>query len=100
VELPGLQLSAPSSSRQETTDAWSQVVAGLRSSDFGASDKALARLGKSSEPAIRDTARLARALLWRANGRTAEVQPVVADLAENAKTPAIKKRAGDALGSW
>jgi len=65
--------------------------------DFKVADKAFAELGKRSDPATRETARLARSLWWITNGKRAEVQPVIADLAANATTASVRRRARELL---
>jgi hypothetical protein len=44
-----------------------------------------------------ETARLARAVWWIANGKQAEVRPVIADLAANATTPSVQRHARELL---
>ncbi len=66
--------------------------------DFKAADEVFAELGRSTDVATRETARLARAVWWMNNGKRAEVKPVVADLAAKATTPSVQKHARELLG--
>ncbi|HKQ71268.1 MAG TPA: hypothetical protein VJT73_18115, partial [Polyangiaceae bacterium] len=95
--LASLDLDVPASPDAATDQAWDAATAGLASNDFKAADKALADLGKRSDLPTRETARLARALLWTSNGKQGEVRPVIADLAANATTSSVRKRARDML---
>jgi hypothetical protein len=56
-----------------------------------------AELSKRADLATRETARLARAVWWTANGRQNEVKPVISDLAANATTPSVRAHARDLL---
>jgi hypothetical protein len=95
--LPVLDLEIPPSPDAATEKAWEWARQGLAANDFKVADKAFAELGKRTDPATRETARLARALWWINNGKQAEVQPVVADLAANAATPSVRRRALELL---
>jgi CheY-like chemotaxis protein len=95
--LPGLDLVRPPSTDPAVEQAWGQAVHGLEGNDFSGADAAFAQLGKRSDPATRETARLARALLWIGADRGDEVQPVIADLAAKATTESVRKRAQDLL---
>ncbi len=95
--LPVLDLEIPPAPDAATDQAWEWAGQGLAANDFKAADKAFAELGTRSDPPTRDTARLARALLWISNGKKAVVQPVVADLAANAVTPSVRRRARELL---
>ena len=72
---------------------------GLDAGSFGVSDAALADLGKVADVPTKETARLARALLWARNGRGAIAKDVIEDLAESALTPAVKKRAAELMAA-
>jgi DNA-binding response OmpR family regulator len=96
-KLPVIDLEIPVSSDPDIDQAWDSVAQAIAAGDFKAADKAIADLGKRSDPVVKETARLARALWWISNGKSAEVQPVVADLASNATTTAVRKRARDLL---
>jgi hypothetical protein len=96
-KLPVVDVEIPPSPDPATDQAWEWAAQGLAANDFKGADKAFAELGKRTDPATRETARLARALWWISNGKQAEVQPVLADLAANATIPAIRRRAGEAM---
>jgi hypothetical protein len=91
--LPGADIEIPPAPDAATEQVWDAAVQGLSANDFKAADKAFAELGKKSDPATRETARLARSILWMNNGRGADVQPVLTDLASNATLPLIRRRA-------
>jgi CheY-like chemotaxis protein len=95
--LPVIDIEIPASPDPATDQAWEWATQGLVANDFKVADKAFAELGKRTDPATRETARLARALWWINNGKNAEVQPVVADLAANATTPSVRRRARELL---
>jgi hypothetical protein len=95
--LPMIDLEIPPSPDAATEQSWEWATQGLAANDFKVADKAFAELAKRSDPATRETARLARALWWINNGKQAEVQAVVADLAANAATPSVRRRAGELL---
>jgi hypothetical protein len=97
LDLPGLDLMRPPSADPAVEQTWALAVESLRGNDFTGADDALAQLGKRSDPATRETARLARALLWISSGRGDEVQPVIADLSARATTESVRKRAQDLL---
>jgi len=98
--LPVVDVELPPAPDAATERAWQTAADGLVANDFKAADKALADLGgKRSDPPTRETARLARALWWIANGKEADVQPVIADLAANATTSTVRKRARELLRS-
>ena len=93
--LVGLDLETPPAPTPAVEKTWVRARDGLAKGSFEAADAALAELGKNADPTTRDTARLARALLWTKNGRAQMVAPVLADLAKNAVTPAIRARAAE-----
>jgi hypothetical protein len=97
VLLPVVDLESPETTDPGVQDAWSQAARSLRADNFDGADKAFAELGRSKDPPTRETARLARALLWISQGRDADVKPVVEDLAANASTSVVRKRAKDLL---
>ncbi len=96
-KLPVIDLEIPPSPDPATEQAWEWASQGLAANDFKVADKAFAELGKRTDPETRDTARLARALWWISNGKQAEVQPVIADLAANASTPSVRRRARELM---
>jgi CheY-like chemotaxis protein len=95
--LPVVDIEIPPSPDAATEQAWEWAAQGLTANDFKVADKAFAELGKRNDAATKETARLARALWWINNGKQAEVQPVIADLAANAATPSVRRRARDLL---
>jgi hypothetical protein len=80
-----------------TQRAWARAAEALRSDDFVAADQAFNQLGHDSDAATRDAARLARAQLWIAHGRAAEVRPVLEDLASTGATALVRQRAAEFL---
>jgi DNA-binding response OmpR family regulator len=95
--LPVVDVEPPEATDPSVQDLWSQAARNLKADNFAGADKAFAELGKSKDPPTRETARLSRALLWISKGRDADVKPVVEDLAANATTGAVRKRANDLL---
>jgi DNA-binding response OmpR family regulator len=96
-KLPVIDLEIPTSSDPTVDQAWDGVAEAIAAGDFKTADKAIADLAKRSDPSVKETARLARALWWINNGKSADVQPVVADLASNATSSAVRKRARELL---
>lgn len=80
-----------------TRRTWVAVDVAVAKGDFAAADGALAQLSHGADVATREAARLARALLWKANGRGAQVVAVIEDLAAHAASPAIRAAAASAL---
>jgi len=95
--LPGLDFEPPAAANAAAEETWSKAREALVKDDFSAADAAFAELGKVDHIPTREAARFARSLLWRKHGRGNEVRPVLEDLARNAKTAEIKKRAGELL---
>jgi hypothetical protein len=95
--LPVVNIELPAPPDEATDQVWSKAVESLSAQDFNGADKALAELGRSSDVATRETARLARAVWWMSHGKQAEVRPVLADLAAHASTPHVQDRAHDLL---
>ena len=77
--------------------AWARAAVALREDDFDAADRAFDELGRSSDPATRDAARLARAQLWISRGREAAVRPVLEQLAQSGATALVRQRAAEFL---
>ncbi len=96
-KLPVIDVEIPETTEAATIHAWDTAASRLSSGDFKAADDVFADLGRSSDVATRETARLARAVWWMNNGKRAEVRPVVADLAAKATTPSVQKRARELL---
>ena len=95
--LPVIDIEIPASTDPTVDQQWASAAKNLSSKDFKGADTAFAELGKRPDPATRETARLARAAWWTANGRQNEVKPVIADLAANATTPSVRQQAHDLL---
>ena len=95
--LPVIDVEIPASSDPAIDKQWESAAKNLSSKDFKGADSAFAELGKRADAATRETARLARAAWWSANGRLNEVKPVIADLAANATTPSVRQHAQDLL---
>jgi hypothetical protein len=95
--LPVIDIEIPASTDPAVDQQWASAAKNLSSQDFKAADSAFAELGKRTDAATRETARLARAAWWKANGRQNEVKPVIADLAANATTPSVRQQARDLL---
>jgi len=95
--LPVLDVEVPASPDDAAEKSWRAAEVALAAKDFKSADQAFADLGKRADPPTREAARLARALLWINNGKAGDVQPVVADLAANATTPSVRRRARELL---
>jgi DNA-binding response OmpR family regulator len=95
--LPVIDLEIPASSDPAVDQGWDTAGQAMSAGDFKAADKAIADLAKKSDPVTKETARLARALWWISNGKSSEVQPVIADLASNATSSSVRKRARELL---
>jgi hypothetical protein len=95
--LPIIDIEIPVSTDPTVDQQWASAAKNLSSKDFKGADSAFAELGKRPDPATRETARLARAAWWTANGKKNEVKPVIADLAANATTPSVRQQASDLL---
>jgi hypothetical protein len=88
---------AASGANPGSVRAWARAAVALREDDFDAADRAFDELGRSSDPATRDAARLARAQLWISRGREAAVRPVLEQLAQSGATPLVRQRAAEFL---
>jgi len=95
--LPVIDVEIPASTDPAIDQQWESAAKNVTSKDFKAADSAFAELSKRADLATRETARLARAVWWTANGRQNEVKPVIADLAANATTPSVRAHARDLL---
>jgi DNA-binding response OmpR family regulator len=91
--LPFVDVEIPPAPDAATAQLWEATAKRLNDRDFRGADATLAELGKKTDRATRESARLARAIWWINNGRQTEVRPVIADLANNAMTPSVKQRA-------
>jgi hypothetical protein len=77
--------------------AWVRAADAQRRDDFSAADSAYSELCDAKDPATRDAARLARAQLWMAHGRGAEVRSVLVDLAARGATQLVRQTARECL---
>jgi hypothetical protein len=85
------------SANPKITRAWARAADALRENDFADADRAFDELCRAPDAPTRDAARLARAQLWIANGRGAEVRPVLVDLAATGATALVRQRAAELL---
>jgi hypothetical protein len=69
----------------------------MRAHDYPTAERAFAELATSSEPKTRDEARLARAQVWLAEGRTGVARPELTELASRGATSLVRERAAEAL---
>ena len=77
--------------------AWARATEAMRRDDFTAADNAFGELCHSPDAITRDKARLARAQLWIAHGRGADVRSVLVDLAANGANDLVRERAAEFL---
>jgi hypothetical protein len=89
--------NAPLGAMGSQDRGWARAAEALRRDDFAGADRAFAELATSPDAATRDASRLARAELWMAHGRGAEVRPVLEDLAHGGVTPLVRERAAECL---
>jgi hypothetical protein len=95
--LPIVDVEIPPAPDAATDLAWETAAQNLSARDFRAADDVFADLGRRTDTATREAARLARAAWWIANGKEAIVRPVLADLAAKATTPSVQRRARELL---
>ncbi len=76
---------------------WERAAKALAAGNWEGADKAFNELDQSHDAHARDAAALARAQLWIANGRGAEVKPILLRLAAQGATPLIRRRAAALL---
>lgn len=95
--LPIVDVEIPPAPDAATDLAWETAAQSLSARDFRAADDVFADLGRRTDTATREAARLARAAWWIANGKEAVVRPVLADLAAKATTPSVQRRARELL---
>jgi hypothetical protein len=76
---------------------WERVAKALEAGDWRGADTALDDLSASGDAHARDAAALARAQLWISQGRGAEVRGTLQHLAQQGKTPLIRRRAAALL---
>jgi hypothetical protein len=76
---------------------WVTAASAMRSGDYVAAERAFDALATAPDARTRDSARLARAQVWFAQGRRAEARRELEDLARNSATAIIRNRAREAL---
>ena len=89
-----MDVGAPS-----TNETWRRATEAMKRNDFAGADSALSELNTSGDRGTRESSRLARAELWIANGRAAEVRPLLVDLQREGSTEYVRKRAAALLNS-
>jgi len=95
--LPVVDVEIPPAPDAATDRAWETAAASLSARDFKGADEIFAELARRADTATREAARLARAAWWIANGKQAEVRPVLSDLAARATTPLVQRQARELL---
>jgi hypothetical protein len=80
------------------SSAWTVAASAMREGDYARAERAFDELAAEPDPYTRDSARLARAQVWLAEGRAALARPELADLAATGATAVIRQQAADALG--
>jgi hypothetical protein len=78
-------------------NAWEVAATAMRDGDHATAERAFAELAQSTDESTRDAARLARAQLWLADGRTSEARSELESLVGTGATPLVRGRAGEAL---
>jgi hypothetical protein len=81
----------------KTERAWARAAEAMRRDNFAAADEAFGELCHAPDVITRDKARLARAQLWIAYGRGADVRSVLVDLAANGANALVRERAAEFL---
>jgi hypothetical protein len=94
---PETPATAVESASPKVQAAWVRAADAQRRDDFAAADSAYSELCEAKDPATRDAARLARAQLWIAHGRGAEIRSVLVDLAARGATQLIRQTARECL---
>jgi hypothetical protein len=69
----------------------------LRAHDYARAERSFGALVHADSPRVRDEARLARAQVWLAQGRTAEARPELEALATQGATTLTRQRASETL---
>lgn len=90
---------ATSPATAPSTGGWVAAAEAMRTGDYGAADRAFGDLTASPDARTRDEARLARAQVWVAQGRTAEARRELEQLAVSGATPLVRSRAADMMRS-
>jgi hypothetical protein len=90
---------ATSASTTATAGGWAAAAEALRAGDYASADRAFGDLAASGDPRTRDEARLARAEVWIAQGRTGDARHALEQLASSGATSLVRTRATDMLRS-
>ena len=104
-DLPPAPLSPPSSRPSPQPGAvvapngWNEAAEAMRSGNYPRAERAFDELVRTGNERTRDEARLARAQVWIAQGRTTEARPELVGLAATGATPLVRKQAAEALRS-
>jgi hypothetical protein len=78
---------------------WAEAARALRADDHGAAERTFDVLARSYDPRTRDEARLARAQVWVAEGRSREARAELESLAATGATTLVRDRATALLRS-
>ena len=76
---------------------WVEAAAAMREGDYPRAERAFDVLARSNAPRTRDEARLARAQVWIAEGRSDEARAELEALARSGATALVRERASDSL---
>ena len=104
-DLPPAPLSPPASHPSPppravvAPSAWNEAAEAMRSGNYPRAERAFDELARTGNQRTRDEARLARAQVWIARGRTAEARPELVGLAATGATPVVRQQAAEALRS-
>jgi hypothetical protein len=83
--------------RAEPAEAWATAATAMRAGDYAAAERAFGELARSNDPRTRDEARLARAQVLMAEGRTGQARAELSDLAASGATSLVRSRAAEGL---
>jgi hypothetical protein len=83
--------------RSAAPGAWTDAASAMRDGDYDRAERAFDVLANAPDAATRDSARLARAQLWLAEGRRLEARHALENLANSAGTVFVRERAAAAL---
>jgi hypothetical protein len=72
---------------------WIEAARALRDGDYATAERAFDDLARADDAPTRDEARLARAQIWIAEGRTHEARPELESLATSGSTERVRDRA-------
>ncbi len=83
--------------RSAPRTAWTDAASAMRDGDYDRAERAFDVLANAPDAATRDSARLARAELWLAEGRRLEARHALESLANSAGSVFVRERAAAAL---